>query len=363
MTTTGRLQLSREQVFALLQKQEEREAQHRERIRQAVAASDVPLPEELAQALIEMNSRHMSVILRDHAGYPLAERRNSYLVSLAIMEQSLQDLLVAIDVFENAALSKESSYFRPGGEDESGRTERRIQKELFATANAAASLVDHGRRVHKLHPLPDYNSKRAESFGSDGLHEFVIGLRVILYHLHALAPGWLIEGNINATFTLNKDEVERIVEAYADGFSANLPAIKSYIEAASEHIDLREVFLDYRARMAAFNGWMKRELEADTLIALRDYDALNERKVVADQRMFWKAMTGNWLRNWKVPPDPHDHLPKYLTQPQLDEVYKLPRNSKEQVDLVIAFMDKKGIVDDALRADAYELFWRSTPQQ
>lgn len=350
-------------MLALLRQQEEREAQQRELIRQAVASSKVPLPDDLAQAVVELNNRHVRAILRDHAGYPLAERRDSYLTSLAIMEQCLQDLLVAICVFERSALSKESNYFAPGGEDESGRTERRIQKELFATANAAASLVDHGRRVHKLQPFPGYNAKRAECFGTDGLHEFVIGLRVILHHLQAVEPGWLIEGSSNATFVLDKDVLQRIVGAYANGLGAGLPAIRAYIEASPEHIDLRTVFLDYRARMAAFNGWMKKELDAESLVALRDYDALQKRKAAADQRMFWKAMTGNWLRNWKLPPDPHAHLPKYLTQPQLDEVYKLPRNSKEQVDLVIRYMDKNEIVDDGLRTDAYELFARSPPPQ
>ncbi|MDX8495317.1 hypothetical protein RFN29_27540 [Mesorhizobium sp. VK22B] len=353
--------LTREQVARLWKRQEERQAQERESLRQAVASSQVPLPEELAQAVIEQNSRHTRTIMRGHSGYALAERRDSFLTSLAIMEQCLQDLLVAINVFENAALSKESNYFAPGGEDESGRTERRIQKELFATANAAASLVDHGRRVHKLQPLPGYVDKRVECFGTDGLHEFVIGLRVILHHLHAVQPGWLIEGTSRATFVFSKDVLRRAVESSSGGFGAGITALKAYIDASPAELDLREVFLDYRARMAAFNGWMKRELQADTLVALRDYDALNKRKAIADQRTFWKALTGNWLRNWKIPPDPHAHLPRYLTPPQLDEVYKLPRNSKEQVDLVIQCMDKDGIVDDGLRADGYELFARSPP--
>jgi hypothetical protein len=69
------------------------------------------------------------------------------------------------------------------------------------------------------------------------------------------------------------------------------------------------------------------------------------------------------LRNWKAPPDPHKHLHKYLTPAQRDEVYKLPRNSSAQVDLVIAYMDPDKAVDDALRAYAYELFERSPPAE
>jgi SOS response regulatory protein OraA/RecX len=40
---------------------------------------------------------------------------------------------------------------------------------------------------------------------------------------------------------------------------------------------------------------------------------------------------------------------RYLSKAELEEVHKRPRNSKEQVDLVIRFMDKHNAVDDALR--------------
>jgi hypothetical protein len=249
-------------------------------------------------------------------------------------------------LFETAALSEESGYFDPGGESESGRTDRRIQKKLFATANAAASLVDYARRVHKLHPLPDYDAMRTECFGADGLHEFVIGLRVALHHLHALEAGSRIvysfsEGTNSATFVIGKAVLVRILDAYADRFGSGRKLMQDYINTSSDQIDLRAVFLNYRARVARVHGWMGRELESDALVALRDYDSLIRRKINADKLMFWKAMMGNWLRNWKTPPHPHKHLSRYLTPAQLDEVYKLPHNSKQQVDLVINMSTRK----------------------
>jgi hypothetical protein len=134
----------------------------------------------------------------------------------------------------------------------------------------------------------------------------------------------------------------------------------AYVDAAPGSIDLRAVFLDYRARLMKFHSWMKKELESDGLVVLRDYDDLIRRKVAADHRMQWKALMGNWL-NWKTSPDPHKHLPRYLDPAQLEAVYKLPRNSKEQVDLIISLMDTNGIVDDQLRQQAYKLFERSPP--
>ncbi|MDQ2080019.1 hypothetical protein RA307_07495 [Xanthobacteraceae bacterium Astr-EGSB] len=361
-------QLTRELLNELWARQEEREAARREQIRQAVAASAVPLPPELAQAVINLNDKYTRAILRDHPGYALAERRDSYLTSLAIMEQCLEDLLAAICVFENAALSEENTLFNPNENDALSRFERQIQKELFATANAAASLVDHARRVIKRHPLPEFKSKLEETFGVDGLHDFVIALRVMLHHLHMVEAGWNLthsfsDGVRTATFMIQKDVVLRVIAAAPERFQRPTDAaMLAYVETASDSIDLRAVFNDYRARMARFHGWMTKELASDALIALRDYDRLIQEKVNSDQRMQWKALIGNWL-NWKSSPDPHKHLPRFLSQSQLDETYKLPRNSKPQVDLIISYMDRNNACDDALRQQAYQLFERSPPPE
>jgi hypothetical protein len=75
--------------------------------------------------------------------------------------------------------------------------------------------------------------------------------------------------------------------------------------------------------------------------------------------MSWNALLGNWLRNWEVPPNPHNHLNKFLTPEELAEVNALAPNSKEQADRVIAFMDPEGAADDHIRAQVYELFRRA----
>ena len=353
--------LTQEELNELWRRQEEQEARHRESLQQAVASSGVPLPPDLAQAVIRLNDKYTRAILRSHRGFTLAERRDSYLKSLAIMEQCLQDLLTAICVFETTALAEPSTLFNRNNNDALNRFERQIQKELFATANAAVSLVDHARRVHKCNPLAEYDTKRVECFGTDGLHDFVTELRVLLHHLHVVEAGWSIEtsfseGTKTATFTVSKETILRVIAA--DFERPAKAAMLAFVHAAADHIDLRVLLYDYRARVAKFNEWLKKELASDSLIALRDYDSLIQRKVNADQLMFWKAMMGNWLRS-KSPPDPHKHLPRFLSGSQLEKVNALPRNSKEQVNLVIRFMDKHNATDDVLREQAYELFRRS----
>lgn len=288
------VKFTREEMEVLWREQEKREAECRERIRQAVASSEAPLPPALAEAVINLNDAHTRAILRDHPGSPLAERRNSYLTSLQVMQQCLQDLLTVICVFENAALAQDSILYRPGSRHEVNSIERRVQKELFATANTAASLVNHSRRVHKCQDISGYDAQRLAVFGTDSLHEFVIGLRVVLHHLHLFEAGWSIRHSFaddgkQATFMVFKAVIERVLAAYPDRFGGAVnKAMNSYLAAAPDQIDLRGVFLDYRARIGAFHGWMKKQLESDELVALRDYDKLIRNKVNSDRACIGK---------------------------------------------------------------------------
>jgi hypothetical protein len=356
------MQLSAELWNQLERQQKQREAAARETLCQAIAASNVPLPEELARTTERVFITEFRDVMRFHQGYPLAERRDSYRTSLSILKQCFDDLQAAIDRFEVFALSDQ--WAAPNHRDRATEFERVIQKELFAAANAAMSIVDHTRRLVKLHLPPDYKAKREDVFGKDGLHEFVTGLRILLHHLHIVEAGWTIMGasgdkGPSATFMLDRAELVRLVEAHGDGFGAQYKPMKAYIETQQKKIDIRKVFATYRARAEQFHQWITTELESDALVALRDYDALHLRKRRADKRMFWSGMLGNWLLNWKVPPNPHDYLHRFLTPKELAEVNALPRNSKEQADRVTAFMDPESAADDPIRDQVYELFRRA----
>ncbi|NVK20541.1 MAG: hypothetical protein HWE30_17755 [Methylocystaceae bacterium] len=353
------------ELWAQLKKrQEENQAQEREKIRQVVAESEAPLPQALVQKILNLSSEHANVILREHPGYKLAERRSSYLESLKILELSLNDLLTSIDEFEQAATSENSSLFEYKNVEGLEAIERRIQKELFATTNAAVSLVDHSRRVQKLVNFENFSDQLSLCFRTDGLHDFVIGLRILLHHLHIVKAGWYMqrnyEGEDQATFTLNKSELLRAISQHSNRFGGKKgEPLMNYIDAASETIDLKKVFEDYKERVVQFNTWLCEQLEAKRLVELRDYDHCMSEKKNQGTRTWWNFLLGNWLKNWKVPPNPHDHLHKYLTPEQLNDVYKLPRNSKEQVDLVIRYIDKDRAINDNLREMVYELFERS----
>jgi len=356
--------LTRTQFDEVVRRQKAHEEEQREQLRLRVAGSAAPLPSELRADLVRLFNGHMREIMRDHRGYRLAGKRDSYLTSLAILRRSLRTLLAMISRFEAEALAEDTNLFGPAGEERLREIELDIQKELFTCTNAAVSLVDHARRVAKAASIADYNAKRLECFGADGLHELVASLRVLLHHLHVVDAGWNLtadyyNGEKTASFVLDKGALTRIISENKKALTSEQRAgAGAYIAAQPSSIDLRKMFADYATRVDRFNDWLTSELQSESIVALHDYDSILQEKVLRDQRMMYHALLGNWL-SWERPPDPHDHLHRYLSAKQLKAVYRLPRNSREQVDLAISYADREGIVDDRIREKIYELFQRS----
>jgi hypothetical protein len=338
--------------------------EQRKELRRRVAESSVPLPSDLRQHVIGLFNSDMRDIMRGHEGYWLAGKRDSYRTSLSILRRSIRTLLDMISSFEAEALAADSKLLGLLGTERLNVIVLDTQKELFTCTNAAVSLVDHARRIVKAVSLSGYDSKRLECFGVDGLHEFVVSLRLLLHHLHVVDASWnlkidLLGGAKKASFVLDKETLLRIIAENKDGLSSTQrDRARTYIAAQPSAIDISETFADYSARLDKFNDWLISELQSESIVSLRDYDSIIQEKVLRDQRMMHRALLGNWL-SWEHPPDPHNHLSNYLTAEQLEAIYKLPRNSREQVDLVISYADREGVVDEHLREEIYELFRRS----
>jgi len=72
------MELTEELWNELDRQQRQREAAAREKLCQDIAASDVPLPEELAAKIERVFITELRNVMRFHRGYGLAERRDSY---------------------------------------------------------------------------------------------------------------------------------------------------------------------------------------------------------------------------------------------------------------------------------------------
>jgi hypothetical protein len=349
---------------ALFAAQRQREAQEHERLRVAVGASAIPLPDELVKAVVMRFGEDAQAILRAHPGYPLHQVRESYLVSVQVMDVAIADLLGAITTFAEEAVREGGDLFDYLQRDRLRQVELRIQKELFAATNAAMSLVDHSRRLQLSVALAGYDEEVRRCFGDDGLHDFIKALRVLLYHVQVVEAGWLRQNSIaegkRATFTIGRSLILRTLEERANTFSAGQRGrIAAYLEGKGDHVDLSPVFTDYRDRSAAFNGWMSGQLGASLPAALADYDRCQLEKTRFSVRTQWSAVLGNWLSNVAAP-HVHRHLPKFLDAGQLAQVYGLPLNSPEQAEKVLELMDRSGAADDDLRERVHTLFARAT---
>lgn len=346
-------------MYTLLAAQRKREAASREAIRQTIAATSPPLPEKLVQSFLHLFDGHVREMMRSHAGFDLSERRASYLTSLGIFERSIDDLIAAIDDFSAYALAGDAVIFERHNEKKLRDHESRIQKELFAATNAALALVEHSRHIGEISKRADHEARRKEIFGGDGLHSFVQALRVLLFHVHMVEAGYNLttsysENKKTATFALSKETLLRILPG------ANITQreiVMSYVNSCAKSIDLKPLFLEYQTRVRKFHEWFQGELKNEAFVALRDYDCIMHEKDNFNQRSFWKLMLNTW-KGWPTAPNPHMHLHKYLTPEQLDVVNALPRNSHEQVDRIIGYVDQHNAIDDELRGLAYEWFAR-----
>ena len=71
--------------------------QRREGLRHSLKSATVPVSQTVLDDLSRLNREDAISVLRDHPGFKIWQRWNSYQAALAIFEQSLQDLFSAID--------------------------------------------------------------------------------------------------------------------------------------------------------------------------------------------------------------------------------------------------------------------------
>ena len=127
--------------------QEQQRTARREKVRAAMKAADVPLPDEIVTELARLNPEGVRAILVDHPGFKAWERLGSYRISLSVFERSVYDLTKVVERLQSTANEDILSRAR---QHELEEMEDEIQKELFAATNAAHSLVDHSRRLQDV---------------------------------------------------------------------------------------------------------------------------------------------------------------------------------------------------------------------
>lgn len=321
-----------------------------EKLRDRLRGSAVPVPQEIVDGLLLLPDREARAVLRDHPGFLVAQRLASYEAARAVFDQSVIDLLGLLVQFEHAAV--DGTLMLRQRQTDLSVFEGRVQKELFAAASAAHSLIDHSRRLNKVVDCSEYDAKRLEFFGEDGLAEFVIAMRVMLHHLFSVQANWQLqrdyrEGTEVGTFVLDHDLVANALEEVGSGVSG-IVKVKAFLASQKSAIDLRLIFEAYRSRLTRFHVWFGAALRDRYLASAADYDRCLKARRDFAARSLWSALIGNWL-TWPVPPNPYNHLKTYLTEEEVAVVMALPLGSVEQIDRVIEFVDAERACDENVR--------------
>jgi hypothetical protein len=180
-----------------------------------------------------------------------------------VFETSVEDLLRGIQKFDERA--SYGRIFDRAHQVELERLEGAVQKELFAAASAAHALKDHSSsRVQASFNITGYAERLLECFGKDGVHDFVIGLRDIIHHLHMLKAGW------------------HITDDFVSG---------------ERRVDLRNLFLEYRRRAREFHAWLTQTIET---LPVESFGELHVRGPGGDLDEEQPGLRQLRIRNWSL---------------------------------------------------------------
>jgi hypothetical protein len=328
------------------------EAERRKRDRQKVseALQAVPASQEALDALGALSSEDAERAMRTHPGFLTDRKIESVRTMLELFRRALTDLAAAIRDFPELG-GPDTRTLRRELEDD---ISIRVNKELFAALGAAKALVDYSRRVKELVDENLYDSKLKGTFDS-GEQALVFGLRNSVHHAVHSEANWQKRwsaGTRSTHFVIQGEEL------FAEG-DLNSEA-RNYLDRLGTTCDVTELLTSYAEKVNLFYGWFLAEVESHLPLEIRDYRAC--RKAVKRQhfRSSYELMIGLWTQ---AGADPYQHLSRHLTSGQVQEMQALPHRSPEQVDHIIACLDKDGSCDDHLRTVVYKFFNVSASDQ
>jgi hypothetical protein len=321
------------------------EAERRNRDREKVieALQEVPVSQETLKALEALSPEDADRALHKHPGYIGHRKIESVRTMLELFRRALTDLGQAIAEFPDL-----------GGPDKRIVREQleqavsvRVNKELFAAVGAAKTLVDYSRRVKELVDTGLFELRLKLAY-DPGEHALIMGLRNVLLHEVHLRANWQMRWHAG---TKTKHFVIQREDLLADGELNGVA--RKYLDRLGTTCDVTVLLQGYCEKVDQFYMWLLAEVEAHLPLEVEDYMAC--RKAVKRQhgRLSYEVMIGLWKQ---AGADPYQHLPKHLTTEQLEQLKTLPHRSPQQVDYIIACMDKDGICDDHLRTIVHKFF-------
>lgn len=324
--------------ISFLRGHHKREERRRSELSQLVKT--VPVPDEVLHEI--MWPYHE--ILQHHPGYATAQKLIALGGALELLDQTHKDLLSQIEEFHTFSLAR--GFASRAKRKALDGTHLRVRKELLAFSAAAASLVDHARRLNVALPIKDLSTHRARHVDQVE-HQFVIDLRNLISHGQFPSTSWQID-------YLPTRTTDFVLPSRGLLESGELTArARAYVQRAGERIYVRRLADSYISKIKRYYDWYRKTIEEELPAPVVDYRRCERICRLGSARSGYKLVLTEAL-NRKV--DPYEHLDRYLLPHELEAAKKLPHRSMTQVDYIISVADEYGACDDEIRGIIYKLF-------
>lgn len=303
----------------------------------------IPASQETLDALGALAPEDAERALRTHPGY-LGERKiESVRAMLELFRRALADLAAATMDFPDLGGPDDRTW----REDLEKDVSIRVNKELFAVLGAAKALVDYSRRIKNLVGAGFFDSKVKEAF-PPGESDLILELRRLAHHAAHSRANWQKRwrAGIKTThFVIQREELL--------GEGDLNSAARDYLDHLGATCDVTELLRGYAKKVDLFYAWLLPEVESHLPLEISDYRACRKAVKRHQGRLSYELMIGLWTQ---AGTDPYHHLSQHLTSEQMKAMEDLPHRSPQQVDYVIACLDKDGLCNDHLRAVVYKFF-------
>ncbi|MDO8843834.1 hypothetical protein [Methylicorpusculum sp.] len=287
-------------------------------------------------------------VINELPGGIIYSELKSLRLSLKIFLDAVDDLISSINKFKYD--SAHTDFWTIANKPFTDKIEVTIQRGIISSSMCAMALVDHSREFNKKYPVNGYEDQIRKNFQANEVHKFVHGLRRFLSHIKFTKANWNIfhsETNIrNVVFILSKDDLMQ--------FNDWSSLAKSYIQSQEDGVDVESLFNEYSNQVKKFHNWLWAALFNGYGEKITQH--LNYLKIIEGFSLEsnWNLLLQQVLPQQKI--DPYQHLDKYLTDEQLEDIYSFPFRSQQQVDRIIQLIDTHQICTGLMRSKVYDAF-------
>jgi hypothetical protein len=226
-----------------------------------------------------------------------------------------------------------------------------VQRGIFTTCSASLALVDHTRRISRKITIDGYSEAVARSFASNGLHQFIQGLRNYSSHRTIAKANW----QVNYGLKQQSASVSFLIDSTAlQDWEEWTPQALNFIREQGASIDAEKTIDQYAKLVSEFHQWLRYQIRKNHESEIEEF--LRYRNIVEGFKEYYgfNMLIGHLNETAKAHPEMY--LERFLTDEQIKVVLACPSGSSERVDKIIHFLDTYGACDSTLRAKLLRVF-------